>query len=130
MARHQLHEIAVHTYDAQLTVGAPLPLPREVVLDGVEEFLTTISTTTVAWPHEPAAVDYHATEGRSWRNRLSDDGARLSRLSTPDTVPADASARGTASDLVLSLYDRIPLDALELDGNRRIFDQLVAWDPQ
>lgn len=75
VARRQLHEIAVHTYDAQLTAGAPQPLPDEVALDGVEEFLLTICTTTVAWPHEPAAVDYHTAEGRSWRNRLSGDGS-------------------------------------------------------
>ncbi|MGW7356228.1 maleylpyruvate isomerase N-terminal domain-containing protein [Streptomyces sp. NPDC054802] len=138
VARHQLHEIAVHTYDAQLTVGAPQPLPDEVALDGVEEFLTTICTTTVAWPHQPACVDYHATEGRSWRNWLSDDGARLDRLPEPGTQPiadeepdaADASARGTANELVLGFYGRIPFDSLKLDGNSRIFDQLVAWDPE
>jgi uncharacterized protein (TIGR03083 family) len=132
VARRQLHEIAVHSYDAQLTVGAPQPLPDEVALDGVEEFLSTICTTTVAWPHEPAAVDYHATEGRSWRNWLSDDGARAARLPTPGEDPdtADASARGTANELVLALYGRIPLDSLKLDGNRLLFDQLVAWDPE
>jgi uncharacterized protein (TIGR03083 family) len=139
-ARRQLHEIAVHTYDAQVTVGAPQPLPDEVALDGVEEFLSTICTTTVAWPYEPAAVDYHATEGRSWRNWLSDDGVRAARLHTPGTMPdtaavedpdaADASARGTANELVLAFYGRIPLDSLKLDGNRRLFDQLVAWDPE
>ncbi|WP_392675669.1 maleylpyruvate isomerase family mycothiol-dependent enzyme [Streptomyces sp. LN785] len=137
VARHQLHEIAVHTYDAQLTVGAAQPLPEAVALDGVEEFLSTICTTTVAWPHDPAAVDYHATEGRSWRNWLSDDGARAARLPAPGTAPAaedpdaaDASAQGTASELILALYGRIPLDSLKLDGNRRLFDQLVAWDPE
>ena len=102
----------MHTYDAQLTVGAPQPLSDEVALDGVEEFLSTCCATTSAWPHEPAAVDYHATEGRSWRLWLS-----------------DASARGTASELVLALYGRMPVDSLELDGDRRLFDQLIAWDP-
>ncbi|WUH88760.1 maleylpyruvate isomerase N-terminal domain-containing protein [Streptomyces sp. NBC_00433] len=138
VARHQLQEIAVHTYDAQLTVGAPQPLPDEVALDGVEEFLSTICTTTVAWPHEPARVDYHAAEGRSWRNRLSGDGARLDRLPGSGTGPtageepdaADASARGTANELVLGFYGRIPLNSLKLEGNERIFDQLVAWDPE
>ncbi|GAB2720077.1 maleylpyruvate isomerase family mycothiol-dependent enzyme [Kitasatospora kifunensis] len=138
VARHQLQEIAMHTYDAQLTVGAPQPLPDEVALDGVEEFLSTICTTTVAWPHEPAAVDYHATEGRSWRNWLSDDGARVARLPAPGTTPAadeapdaaDASARGTASELVLAFYDRIPFDSLKLDGNPHLFEQLVEWDPE
>ncbi|MFI5774733.1 hypothetical protein ACIA74_41025 [Streptomyces sp. NPDC051658] len=128
----------MHTCGAQLTVGVSQLLPDEVSLDGVEEFLSTICTTTVAWSHEPAAVYYHATEGRSWRNWLSDDGARAARLPTPGTMPvadedpdaADASARGTANELVLALYGRIPLDSLKLDGNRRLFDQLVAWDPE
>ena len=139
VARRQLQEITVHTYDAQLTVGAPKPLPDEVALDGVEEFLSTCCATTSAWPHEPAAVDYHATEGRSWRLWLSADGARTARLPDPDTLPAtaadedrdgaDASARGAASELVLTLYGRIPVDSLKLDGARRMFDQLIAWDP-
>jgi uncharacterized protein (TIGR03083 family) len=139
VARHQLQEIAVHTYDAQATVGAPQPLPAEVALDGVEEFQFTCCATTVAWPHEPAVVDYHATEGRSWRLWLSGDGARIARLSAPATLPAaaagedpdaaDASAQGTASELVLAFYGRIPAESLRLDGDRRVFDQLIAWDP-
>ncbi|MFI7609481.1 hypothetical protein ACIBTV_30815 [Micromonospora sp. NPDC049366] len=66
---------------------------------------------------------------------MSRDGAWATRLGgpaasdDPDTV--DVSARGTASDLVLFFYGRIPPDSpkLELDGDRRIFDQLIAWDP-
>ncbi|MCW2639268.1 MAG: hypothetical protein JWP76_1574, partial [Dactylosporangium sp.] len=46
-----------------------------------------------------------------------------------DPDAADASARGTASELVLTFYGRIPVDSLKLDGDRRIFDQLIAWDP-
>ncbi|GAA2214271.1 maleylpyruvate isomerase family mycothiol-dependent enzyme [Nonomuraea monospora] len=139
VARHQLQQLAVHTYDAQITVGAPRPLPDEVALDGVEEFLFTCVATTSAWPHKPATVDFHASEGRSWRLSLSADGARTTRLPVPGTLPAttagqdldaaSASARGTAGELVLSLYDRIPFDALELDGDRRLFEQLSAWDP-
>ncbi len=132
-ARRQVPEIAVHTYDAQLTVGAPQPLPDEVALDGFDDCQFTLCATTVAWPHEPAVVDYHATEGRSWRLRLSRDGARAARLgaaaASEDPDPVDASARGTASDLVLMFYGRIPLDSLKLNGDRRIFDQLIAWDP-
>jgi len=139
VARHQLQEIAVHTYDAQATVGARQPLPEEVALDGVEEFLSTCCATTDPWPHEPAAVDYHATEGRSWRLWLSHDGARSARLPIPDTVPAtaavedpnagDAAARGTASELVLALYGRVPVSSLALDGDQRLFDLLAAWGP-
>ncbi|WP_328884916.1 maleylpyruvate isomerase family mycothiol-dependent enzyme [Streptomyces sp. NBC_00316] len=139
VARHQVQEVSVHTYDAQNTVGAQQPLPDEAALDGVDEFLSTCCAGTDAWPHEPAAVEYHATEGRSWRLSLSADGGRTTRLPTPGTMPAaaagedpdaaDASARGTAGELVLALYGRIPVDSLKLDGDRRLFDLLLAWDP-
>lgn len=122
----------MHTYDAQITLGAPRPLPDEAALDGVDEFLSTCCAGTYAWPHEAAVVDYHATEGRSWRLSLSADGVRSTRLPTPGTMPvtaAGASLRGTASEVVLALYGRIPLDSLKLDGDRRLFDLLVAWDP-
>ncbi|WP_033443033.1 maleylpyruvate isomerase family mycothiol-dependent enzyme [Saccharothrix sp. NRRL B-16314] len=138
-ARHQLQEIAVHTYDAQITTGTPQSLPNEVALDGVDEFLSTCCATTAAWPHKPAIVDYHATEGRSWRLWLSADGARTALLPESGTMPAmaggedpdaaDASLRGTASELVLVFYGRIPVNSLELDGDPRLFDQLVAWNP-
>ena len=135
VARHQLQQFAVHTYDAQIALGAPQPLPDEVALDGVDEFLATCSAGPYAWPHEPSDVDYHATEGRSWRLSLSADGVRSTRLSMPGTAAgedpdaADASLRGTASELVLALYGRIPVDSLKVDGDRRLFDLLLAWDP-
>ncbi|WP_037912112.1 maleylpyruvate isomerase family mycothiol-dependent enzyme [Actinacidiphila yeochonensis] len=142
VARHQLQEIAVHTYDAQLAVGAPQPVPDEVALDGVDEFLSTCCTTTTAWPHKPAVADFHAAEGRSWRLRLSADGARVAHLPAPDALPGtgtvaagdldtpDVSARGTAVDLLLVMYGRDALDSLELDGDRGILDLLVEWDPE
>lgn len=136
VARHQVQEATVHTYDAQLAVGEPEPLPEEAALDGVDEFLTTCCATTSPWPHEPAALDFVTTEGRAWRLALSAAGARSTRLpvadgtsrETPDK--ADASARGTAGELVLTLYGRIPVDALELDGASHVFEQLKEWEPE
>jgi uncharacterized protein (TIGR03083 family) len=138
VTRHQLQEVTVHTYDAQITLGAPQPLPGEAALDGVEEFLSTCCAWAAPWPHEAAAVDFHATEGRSWRLSLSADGARTTRLPAPGTVPATAagegpgvaavSLRGTASEVVLALYDRIPIDSVQLDGDRRLLDLLRAWE--
>lgn len=129
VARHQLQQLAVHTYDAQLAVGDPQPLPDDVALDGVDEFLSTCCATTAPWPHEPATVDYHATEGRSWRLWLSADGARVGDLPASGAA-ADASAQGTASELVLFFYGRITLDSVKHDGDRRQFDRLIAWEPE
>ncbi|MFD3929905.1 maleylpyruvate isomerase family mycothiol-dependent enzyme [Streptomyces sp. NPDC058614] len=140
VARHQLQQLAVHTYDAQVTVGAPEPLPDEVALDGVEEFLFTCVATPSAWPHKPTAFDFHATEGHSWRLTVDGDGARSTRIPAPGTTPVTAadegpnavgvSVRGTASELVLFVYGRIPADSLQADGDLGLFDLLQAWEPE
>lgn len=127
VARHQVQEIAVHTYDAQLTIGEPRPLPEEVALDGVEEFLFTCNATTFPWPHEPAVLGYVATEGRSWALWLSEKGARAEPLSGPPE--ADLVAAGTASDIVLTMYGRVDLDALKFEGDVVVLDRLVDWVP-
>jgi uncharacterized protein (TIGR03083 family) len=128
VARHQVQEAAVHTYDAQVAVGDPRALPDDVALDGVGEFLATCCSTTSAWPHRAADLDFVATEGRSWRLSLSAAGGRAERLAAEGTAPT-ASVSGSASEVVLMLYDRIPIDSLRLHGNRGLFDLLRAWDP-
>ncbi|MFE2876404.1 maleylpyruvate isomerase family mycothiol-dependent enzyme [Streptomyces roseus] len=136
VARHRVQESAVHTYDAQLASGAPQPLPAAVALDGVEEFLFTCVATPAAWPHKPATFDFHAAEGRSWRLTVDGDGARSTRLPAPtaatgeDSDAAGVSVRGTASELVIYLYDRIPAESLHVDGDAGLLDLLRAWEPE
>ncbi|MFC5665223.1 maleylpyruvate isomerase family mycothiol-dependent enzyme [Kitasatospora misakiensis] len=134
VARHRVQESAVHTYDAQLAAGAPQPMPTEVTLDGLEEFLFTCVATLSAWPHKPTAFDFHATEGRSWRLTLDGDGARTTRLpAAPDGQGPDApgvSAHATAGELILFLYDRIQADSVRLDGDAGLFDRLRDWEPE
>lgn len=126
----------MHTYDAQLTVGAPQSLPDKMALDSVDEFLSTCCATTSPWPHRPAAVDFPAAGGRFWRLSVSADGARATGISTPAAAAgknpdaADASARGAAGELVLAWYGRIPLDSLKLEGDRGLIDLLQAWEPE
>ena len=136
IARHRAQETAVHTYDAQATVGAPEPLPAEAALDGAEEFLFTVCATPSPWPHKPTTFDFHAAEGRSWRLTVDGDGARSTRVPAPGTTTAEASdtagasIHGTASELVLFCYDRIPADSLHIDGDAGLIDLLRAWEPE
>ncbi|SDG78988.1 TIGR03083 family protein [Lentzea fradiae] len=121
VARRQLHEVAAHTYDAQVTIGAPQPVPAEIAVDGVDEFLRMFNTTTDPWPHEPETIRFEAA-GRSWWLRLDGEGARL--------VPrrdASVEAVGTAHDLMLVLYGRLGLDVLEVRGDRGVLERLAAW---
>jgi hypothetical protein len=131
VARHRVQETAVHTYDAQLSWGAQQPLPVELALDGVEEFLFTVCATPSAWPHKPTAFDFHATEGHSWRLTVDGDGARATRLPAGEDLDSPgASVHGTASEVVLYLYDRLKPDAMHIDGDAGLLDLLRAWEPE
>ncbi|NEA66502.1 hypothetical protein [Streptomyces sp. SID12488] len=49
------------------------------------------------------------------------------RSTTFRAVVADATLRGTANELTLALYGRIPMDSLKIDGDRELIDLLQAW---
>jgi uncharacterized protein (TIGR03083 family) len=129
VARHQVQEAMVHTYDAQITTGTAEPLPELAAVDGVDEFLSTCCAGTDPWPFKPATVEYHITEGGSWRLSVSADGTRITRLPAPETIPADATTRSTAAELVLVVYGRLPIETLQIDGDKRLLEQLRDWDP-
>ncbi|TXS00694.1 maleylpyruvate isomerase family mycothiol-dependent enzyme [Streptomyces sp. col6] len=128
VARRRVHEVLVHTYDAQLAAGVVQPMPADVALDGVAEFLDTCNSTPVAWPHEPATIHYHATEGRSWLLTLDDTGAWPAPLAD-DAAPASASATGTAEQLLLFVWGRRTMSDLKIEGDPQVFEQLIAWVP-
>ncbi|CAM5482605.1 hypothetical protein [Streptomyces avidinii] len=98
--------------------------------------LFTVCATPSAWPHKPTAFDFHAAEGRSWRLSVDGDGACTTRIPAPtaatgeDSDAAGASVHGTASELVLYLYDRIQADFLHVDGDAGLLDLLRAWEPE
>ncbi|WP_353962536.1 maleylpyruvate isomerase N-terminal domain-containing protein [Streptomyces sp. NBC_00424] len=125
VARHRLQEIAVHTYDAQVTAGAPQSLP-----DAAGRCRTRRQSTVSRSSCPPAArrraLAAHAHRLRLPRHRGAllapygrRDGARFTRLPAPGATPeatlgttrataadegpaaAGVSVRGTASELVL-----------------------------
>ncbi|AUG75419.1 hypothetical protein CFP65_0456 [Kitasatospora sp. MMS16-BH015] len=129
VARRRVHELLVHTYDAQLAADAVQPMPTEVALDGVAEFLDTCNSTPVAWPHEPATIQYNATEGRSWRLAL--DGTGAWPVPVPaDGAPASVAGTATAEELLLFVWGRRTVHDLKVDGNPEVFEQIIAWDPE
>jgi uncharacterized protein (TIGR03083 family) len=123
VARHQVQEAAVHAYDAQDAVGRPEPLPSVVGIDGVDEFARVVLGTSGAWPGKPVRIGLHAEEGASWEFDLSGAGARAAS----GDGPVGGALYGPASDLVLALYRRVPLDRLRVEGDRAAVEQLLAW---
>jgi len=124
VARHQVEEAAVHAYDAQETIGKPEPIPASVAVDGVAEFLQVTFGVAGDWPHRPARIVFSAVEGPSWVLDVTPDGARLDPAAGGEPV---ATVHGSASDILLALFGRIPLDHLRIDGDPTVVTQLKSW---
>ncbi|SFC16918.1 maleylpyruvate isomerase family mycothiol-dependent enzyme [Streptomyces aidingensis] len=124
VARHQLQEAAVHTYDAQEAAGRPEPVPTAVALDGIPEFLTVSLGTAGPWPHAPASVVLATAEGPAWTLSLP-----LSPPAghPPAGGPPAATLRGPAGRVLLALHRRVPYTALDITGDHATAARLIAW---
>ena len=124
VARHQVQEAAVHAYDAQEATGKPQPLPAAVAVDGVAEFLQVTYGAEGPWPHRPARVIFTCSEGPTWTLDLTPAGAHLDPAAGGAPV---ATVRGSASDILLALFSRVPLETLRIDGDASVVEELRAW---
>ncbi|WP_307533487.1 maleylpyruvate isomerase family mycothiol-dependent enzyme [Streptomyces sp. V3I8] len=132
VARHQVHEAAVHAFDAQLSAGVPQPVTAAVALDGIDEFIGVAHGTSGAWPHDPVRIGLHTSEGPAWLVGLTSEGARLLGRSGDGSGPevaasADGRLHGSASDLLLTLHGRLPLDGLRTDGAHTVLRRFLDW---
>jgi uncharacterized protein (TIGR03083 family) len=120
--RHQAQEAAVHRWDLQAAATAtpPDPIDPEVASDAIDEVLAV----TLPWGVSeegplPGSVHIHCvdTEGE-WL--IHPDGG-------VEAVHAkgDVALRGRASDLLLALYERVDLDAVEILGREPLARRLV-----
>ncbi|MFI0219082.1 maleylpyruvate isomerase family mycothiol-dependent enzyme [Streptomyces lydicus] len=123
VARHQVREAAVHAFDAQLAIGTPQSLPAVVALDGIAEFMGVSHGTAAPWPHEPARIGLHAAEGESWLIDLTASDSHL----IDGQHETDADVYGSASNLLLTLHGRLPLDSLRSEGDRATLENLLNW---
>jgi uncharacterized protein (TIGR03083 family) len=124
VARHQVQEAAVHAWDAQEAVGKPEPIPAAIAIDTIDELLVVTLGSLGAWPHRPARIALSAVEGPTWRVDLTPTGAKADPSAGGEPL---ATMRGAAADLVLALYQRIPPERIDVDGDREAVEQLLAW---
>jgi uncharacterized protein (TIGR03083 family) len=122
ITRHQVQEAAVHRWDAQTTAGVAVdPIAPEVAADAIDEFLTLSRPAfTQGGPPLPGSVHLHCTDvDGEWF--VYPDG----RIE-PIHAKGEVALRGAASDLLLALYGRIPLDDLEVIGNHAVAQSFLS----
>ena len=115
--RRMAQETAVHRVDAESAHGEPGPVPAALAAAGVTELLEVFLA-----PHsegEPVggrgeSLHLHATDTEGeWRLRLLPAGVEVGQ----GHAPADATAAGPASDLLLFLWGRAGAGPLERSGD-------------
>ncbi len=128
-ARRQAHETAVHRYDGQLAVGATEPIERMLAVDGIAELFDLIPYWQ--WADRVRGtgetIHFHCADADGeWLARLGADGLVI----TGEHAKGDVAARGLASDLMLFLYGRVGIDALDVFGDASLlahWRELVTW---
>ena len=128
--RRAVHETAVHRWDAQVAAGLPEPIEAKLAADGVAEVLDTwLAAGRRRNPSSrPGVVALNASDvDQVWYVRLRGEGVAL--LDTDTLLDDDdhherATAIGTASDLMLALYGRVPFDVLQVSGDAGLLEGL------
>ncbi|MEU3058558.1 maleylpyruvate isomerase family mycothiol-dependent enzyme [Streptomyces griseus] len=125
-ARRQLHETAVHRVDAESALGGPLtPVPAERAVDGIDELLTGFHARpkSKVRSRKPRTLRVRAVDTEAtWTVRISEDPPEAVRSAGPDAFEdrVDCELSGTAEGLYLTLWNRLPLAALTLRGDRSV----------
>ena len=129
--RRLAHETAVHRWDAEHAAGRSNDLEAELASDGIDEFLTHFLGDARA-EAEPVggSVHIHCQDvAGEWTLRPVDtDAAGTGFDVTREHAKGDCAIRGSASDVVLALWRRIPLTAgtLNFAGDQSIAERFIA----
>ncbi|WP_441248739.1 maleylpyruvate isomerase family mycothiol-dependent enzyme [Kitasatospora sp. McL0602] len=122
-ARRQAHETAVHRVDAEAAAGRPArAVPAAFGRDGIEELVTGL----LARPKSRLRSE----QERTLLIRPTDADAPLLVRIGPDPLQvsadadsaADCTLSGSAGELYLLLWNRLPLSAVEVTGDQGVLD--------
>jgi uncharacterized protein (TIGR03083 family) len=122
--RRMTQETAVHLWDATEAAGMVNPIEATLASDGIDEFLTHF-IVDVAEGAAPVAGSVHLHCGDvsgEWTVREGDDGFILAR----EHSKGDCAIRGAASDILLTLWRRVPLSTCDVVGDADVAARFIA----
>jgi uncharacterized protein (TIGR03083 family) len=124
LARRIALELAIHRVDAELAFGGPTSIERELAVEGVEERMEFFMRARVNDNPDRTLGGTLCLicddDEAAWVVEVERGGVRWRR----GRGPADAALVGSASDLFLFSWNRIPASRLALTGDRDVAD---AW---
>jgi uncharacterized protein (TIGR03083 family) len=129
IARHQVQEAAVHRWDAEVATGRPgSPLDPVVAADAMDEYVHISAVELqrwTPWSGGSGVVELAPTDVAATRWVVLGDGGPVPATEAPG--PPDATLYAGASDLLLLLYRRIPLESVTVTGDQALATAFVDW---
>lgn len=126
--RRSAQELAVHRWDFENAVGDTHPIDAALAADGIDEVLTVFGPAT-GHPDFKGTSERFEGNGETFRLEPTDGPAPITFTAQPDrfdlatTAEPDVTARGTASDLLLFTWGRVPASVLEVSGDASLLDR-------
>lgn len=137
--RRQAHETAIHRWDVDHALHGDdaVPIDTALAIDGIDEWLTffvsrflTVKGSGIPSDLVGTSLHLHCTDddraegAGEWVLRLAGDRVEVEHTH----AKGDAAVRGPASDLVLAVWHRLPLDRVDVVGDAalaaRILDEV------
>ena len=136
VARRQLQEATVHAYDAQLSIGRPEPVPDDIAINGIDEFLRYRLAAQGPWPRRPVQIEVRASmtpvdtgpgpvrrdPPMTWLLDLGPAGVQVIPREAGKPI---ATMTGRAGDLLLALYSRTPYLVVDTSGDEKVVQGLL-----
>ncbi len=123
-------ETAVHRWDAQLAHDCTQPIDTALARDGIDQTFDVMLPARRQWK-EPRigsgeTYHFHRTDGEGeWLLRFDPEDVTVTR----EHAKGDVAVRGTASDLFLFLWGRLPAERLDVHGDAALLERYFALVP-
>ena len=122
--RRMAHESSIHMWDACSAVGATAPLDATLSSDGIDEFLYVMAPhVREGQPVVGGSVHLHCTDVEGEWLAVPSEGDQL--VVTREHAKGSCALRGTANDLLLLMWRRIPSFAVEVIGDASVAERFL-----
>ena len=123
-ARRQAHETTIHRVDVDSIAASLAPIDPRLSADGISEMLFGFAPRGRKLLQDPPrSMFVETTDTRDrWRLNLGSEQVSCEAIGRePQSGPSDCAIRGSAQDLYLALWNRLPFGSIHTEGDPNVF---------